>query len=125
MTRLLQSAQCNSCEFFLDQYVVSVVSGDRKNRNVIRRKWLYKREENTRLRERKRAFEFEADPAMQGLNISRNVIRQTNNGEFICRVSYRMEFTIDNPVRNRRVRRKAHDRIQSGELAELELLALP
>jgi hypothetical protein len=71
-------------KLFLDKHIVRVIGGDSEDGNISRGQRFDKREQNPGLRERERAFEFQAHPAVRRMHFGWKISRWTDNGEFLA-----------------------------------------
>lgn len=122
VSRLLQTVQRHSSEFFLDQNVIRVIRRDREDRNAIRRQRLNERKQDAGLRERKRPLELQANPVMLCINFSRQKVSQANNRKLVRGACDRCELTLRGPFGNESIRRKPHDSISPTQPAKFEFL---
>ena len=111
-----------SRKFFLDQHVIRVVGGDGEDRDAVVGERFDERKQDSGLRERERAFELEADPAVRGLHIRGKVVRRADDGEFVGGAGDRGEVAFRGPVGDGSAGSEADDGVAAGEPAEFELV---
>jgi hypothetical protein len=122
VSRLLKDIERRARELFQDQHVIRVIGRDGEDGNSVRRERLNERQQYSCLRERKRSLEFEADPAMWGLNVCGKIFSCADDGKFVRGTRDRCESALLGPIGNRRVGCEAHDGVVTGKAAKLELL---
>src|SRR5208282_4053181 len=120
VTGLTKSTHRRLREFFLHENIIRVVSRNGKDRNSAIRQRLDDREQHSGLRERKWSFEFQADPAGAGIDISRHVVGRADDGEFVVGARDGSEFPLRSPVGDWRGWSKTDNCVASRKLAELE-----
>src|SRR5579862_1296430 len=116
MSGLAQQMECSICVVLGNENVVGFVSRNCEDRDIVCRERFNERQEHSSLRERKRAFELEANPMRPRLVFFRNVPARANNREFVSRASDRSEFALHHPVWNNGAGCESQNRIGILEL---------